>query len=133
MPGASSSLGLRPSRSSPTRGEGNCAPALCEAASSRSGEGFAPIPSMEGAGQPWHSLGHGRGDRVFFDEDNAGRRCDLMGGVLAGDDQAAVAEACKDVRARFEQQELSLADLISVDDPDGRQVEQATVAELLKR
>jgi hypothetical protein len=28
-----SSLGLRPSRSSPTRGEGNCAPALCESAS----------------------------------------------------------------------------------------------------
>ena len=56
-----------------------------------------------------------------------------MGGVLAGDDQAAVAEASKDVRARFEQQELSLADLISVEDPDGRQVEQASVAELLKR
>ena len=56
-----------------------------------------------------------------------------MGGVLAGDDQAAVAEASKDVRARFEQQELSLADLISVDDPDGRQVEEASVAELLKR
>ncbi len=56
-----------------------------------------------------------------------------MGGVLAGDDQAAVTQASKDVRARFEQQELSLADLISVDDPDGRQVEQATVAEFLKR
>jgi len=56
-----------------------------------------------------------------------------MGGVLAGDDQAAVAEASKDVRARFERQELSLADLISVEDPDGRQVEEASVVELLKR
>jgi hypothetical protein len=32
-PAPPSSLGLRPSRSSPTRGEGNCAPALCESAS----------------------------------------------------------------------------------------------------
>ena len=88
---------------------------------------------MEGAGQPWHSPGMAEVINYFLTRTTPDGVVTSMGGVLAGDDQAAVTEASKDVRARFERQELSLADLISVDDPDGRQVEQATVAELLKR
>jgi hypothetical protein len=56
-----------------------------------------------------------------------------MGGVLAVNDEAALIEASKDVRSRSERQELSRGDVISVEDPDGRQVEEATVEEFLKR
>jgi hypothetical protein len=56
-----------------------------------------------------------------------------MGGVLAVNDEAALIEASKDVRSRSERQELSRGDVISVEDPDGRQVEEATVKEFLNR
>jgi hypothetical protein len=97
------------------------------------GRGVSVLTAMEGAGQPWHSLGMAEVIEYFLTRTTPDGVVTSMGGVLAGDDQAALAEASKDVRARFEQQELSLADLISVEDPDGRQVEEASVAELLKR
>ena len=56
-----------------------------------------------------------------------------IGDVIAVDDETAEVEASSDVRSRCARHELSQDDVILVEDPDGRQVEEATVEEFLKR
>ena len=56
-----------------------------------------------------------------------------IGDVIAVDDETALVEASNDVRSRCARHELSQDDVILVEDPDGRQVEEATVEEFLKR
>jgi hypothetical protein len=56
-----------------------------------------------------------------------------IGNVIAVDNETALVEASNDVRSRCARHELSLDDVILVEDPDGRQVEEATVEEFLKR
>jgi hypothetical protein len=56
-----------------------------------------------------------------------------IGNVIAVDDETALVEASNDVRSRCARDELSQDDVILVEDPDGRQVEEATVEEFFKR
>ena len=56
-----------------------------------------------------------------------------IGDVMAVDDETALVEASNDVRSMCARHELSQDDVILVEDPDGRQVEEATVEEFLKR
>ena len=56
-----------------------------------------------------------------------------IGNVIAVDDETALVEASNDVRSMCARHELSQDDVILVEDPDGRQVEEATVEEFLKR
>jgi hypothetical protein len=49
------------------------------------------------------------------------------------DDETALVEASNHVRTRCARHELSQDDVILVEDPDGRQVAEATVEAFLKR
>ena len=56
-----------------------------------------------------------------------------IGDVMAVDDETALVEASNDVRSRCARHELSQDYVMLVEGPDGRQVEEATVEDFLKR
>ena len=56
-----------------------------------------------------------------------------IGDVIAVDDETALVEASNDVRLRCARHEPSQDDVILVEDPDGRQVDEAPIEEFLNR